>query len=170
MIGIFTYFSSKLIEAIFLFISYITLRYAYPKTWHSKNFYVCIFFSILSFWIALPLTAPLSISLFSSVIIGSLIGFILYKVQDYVDTKLEVIELNKTIIINNTISLKALSEYDLCKLCKEYGLTDIQCDIVKYLVIDEFHDCEIYKKIGYCKANYYIIKKKIKSIDVFKNL
>lgn len=149
MIGASAYFNSKIIEAIFLFIAYIVMRYAFPKTWHSKSFYVCIFFSILTFWIAIPLTIPINISLFSCVIVGSLIGLILYHIKEYADSR--ILSLNQKIeIVAFKRKIKdLLSKNDdpltvLLELCKKHELSERDTKIAIKYYIDRFKPKQIW--------------------------
>ena len=68
------------------------------------------------------------------------------------------------------ISLKALTEQELFTLCKERGLTNIKCDIVKYRIIDELENKVIYTKLGYSASRYYEIKREIKKDSVFHEI
>ena len=78
----------KILETVALFVCYVNLRYCFPTTFHDKNVYHCVFWSIVLFWIAVPHTLPLSVSLFSSVIVGFSMTYALYFIQDYIDLKI----------------------------------------------------------------------------------
>lgn len=87
MIFAFAFLLDKHIEAIFLFVSFVFIRYKFPKTFHHNNTYWCVFWSILSFWLCIATTIPLGYSILSGVCVALLLCFILYKVQDYNDLK-----------------------------------------------------------------------------------
>lgn len=53
---------NKVIEAVFLFISFITIRYSFPKTFHSTK-YMCIFYSIMMFTGMIYVVLPIGVSL-----------------------------------------------------------------------------------------------------------
>lgn len=65
------------------------------------------------------------------------------------------------------ISLKALTPDELYQLCKERGLTNVCCDIVRYRLLDELSNKEIYTMLGYSRSRYFGIKKRIKTDPVF---
>jgi len=65
------------------------------------------------------------------------------------------------------ISLKALTAEELHQLCKERGLTNVCCDIVRYRMLDELSNKEIYTMLGYSRSRYFGIKKRIKTDPVF---
>lgn len=79
--------NQKYIETLYLFISFIALRYCFPKTFHSHNVWHCAFWSIGVFWVAIPAVLPITASIFSSVLIGYLITYLLYVVEDYIEKK-----------------------------------------------------------------------------------
>lgn len=76
-------FNSKYIECIILLVSFLALRYAFPKTYHSQSFWVCMFWSIAIFFIALPNVLPIHLSIFFGVVIGCVVDFVLFKIEDY---------------------------------------------------------------------------------------
>lgn len=86
-IGVAGFINQKYIETIFILATFFTLRYAFPKTFHHKDFYSCIALSIGIFWVAIPHTISISISLFGSVVVGFIMTYILYLIQDYIDKK-----------------------------------------------------------------------------------
>lgn len=171
MIGLCAYINDKMIEAIFLFVCYITLRYTFPKTWHSKNFYVCIFFSIISFWIAIPLSLNKNISIFSTVILGALMGYILFKVQDYLDIKAENTNLitNKASLAtentqNNNINVHAMDKVELYHYCRSKGLDEEDCRIAHFIFYERLKGKEFYSAIGYSEAQAKRKRKHILSV------
>lgn len=93
MIFAFAFLFGKHIEAVFLFLSFVFLRYKFPKTFHHNSTYWCVFLSILSFWVCTCAVLPLSFSILSGVVVELIFCFVLYKVQDYADIKKEVAEL-----------------------------------------------------------------------------
>ena len=142
--GIFVsaYFNYKIIESIFLFVAYLVLRYAFPKTFHHNNFYKCIFWSIATFWVAIPNTMPITLSLFSSVLIGFVITFILYKVEDYVETKIALKEYtDKTIWV--------MDENELRQYCRLKGIKRDEHIQFVWLVLQGWTFGYISDKLGY---------------------
>ena len=112
MIGLFAFLLDKHIEAIFLFVSYVLLRYRFPTTFHHKNTYWCVFWSILTFWLCIISTLPLSLSILSSVIVALVLCYILYKIQESIDIKKEKEELSAEL---EKATTKVFSIYDCSK-------------------------------------------------------
>lgn len=134
------FINNKIIETIFLFISFISLRYCFSKTFHSKSVYMCMFWSIFAFWVAIPHTLPISISIFSSVLVGFAMTYILYVIQDYIDFK----------------EKKELTLFDLPKDKLEYyiensTLKDEEKFAIKYYIIEHYKGEQFYSAMGYSK-------------------
>ena len=132
----------RYIETAFLFMAFIVLRYAFPKTFHHKNVYWCVFWSIAVFCLALPHTIPIYISLFSSVLVGCGMTYVLYKVEDYVECKEKLHKLtNKTIW--------QMDENELADYCYAKGIRGDMLEFVIMKVIYQMKYEEIGKKLGY---------------------
>lgn len=84
-IALFAVLTGKYIETIGLFISFVTLRYAFSKTYHSQSFWLCIFISCLIFAVAITFVPNRRVSILSCVIFGLVIDYIAYKYKDYDD-------------------------------------------------------------------------------------
>lgn len=83
--GLFAYITDKSIELLFFFISYYSLRYLFPKTFHHKDFYKCIGWSIVMMVVACYNVLPIHISLLSSVPIAYVVDIVLCYIQGYID-------------------------------------------------------------------------------------
>lgn len=149
--------NNKIIESILLFICFICLRYCFPKTFHHKSPYWCVFYSILIFWIAIPNTLPITISIFSSVLIGTLMTYILYLIQDYFDFKIK----SEKDIINITLT-------ELNDLLKNSLLKQEEKFAIKYYLIDGLKGQQFYNKMGYSKRQCLRIYKS--AINKLNNL
>ena len=85
--------SGKLLETLCFYLPWRVFRYSVPKIFHVRlkgafmSIAGCLVFSSLIFILAMKLMLPIGISIFSSIIIGMLINYALYKVQDYIDMK-----------------------------------------------------------------------------------
>lgn len=155
--GICGYFNDKLLETAFLFGCYIMLRFLTPKTFHSNNFYRCIFWSIVMFNLAIPMTLPLSISLFASVVMGYVISLVLYYIQDYIDLKIE----DKK---RKMFNIKTSTEDELIARCisKCFNQQDIeQCVII---FKSGLKGDALYKKLCYCERQVKNLRKKYKKL------
>lgn len=76
-----------------LIIAFAFLRYKFPKTFHHRSTYWCVFWSVLSFWLCIVAVLPLKYSVLSGAVVDMVLCLILYKIQDYVDIKAENQEL-----------------------------------------------------------------------------
>lgn len=109
LILLLAFLADKLLLTLLFYIPFHCLRYAFPKVFHAKggkpivNLANCIMLSCLCYCSAMKLMLPLSISIFSSVLVAALINFILFKIQDYIDLKKK----------------KATTLFDLCKMSED---------------------------------------------------
>lgn len=152
-IGICAIINDKILEAVFLFICYLALRYLFPKTWHSNNFYLCICTSISCFWIAITFLFPINVSILFSVVFGFVIGLILYLIQDYLDLK------NRFTIKKFEIT-KGMNKEKLKDICERFELSELETQILTYFYCDRLSLTKISYKIGYSYDNTYLLKKK----------
>lgn len=133
MIFGFAFILGKYIEAFFLFISYLCIRYLFPKTFHHTNTYMCVFWSIVAFWICIVLVLPISVSILSSIIIVLILCYVLYKVQDYVDMRNELMEL-KTV---KQFNINTCTRDEFILRCREVGLHKDNIDIALAYFLDK---------------------------------
>lgn len=147
----------KYVETLFVFICFLSLRYCFPKTFHCPIVYNCVFWSIEIFWIAVPNTLPITISIFSSVIIGFLMTYILYLIQDYFDLK-----------IKSEKDIKNISLSELNKLLENSLLKNEEKFAIKYYLIDGLKGQQFYNKMGYSKRQCLRIYKS--AINKINNL
>lgn len=157
--------NGKYIETAFLFLAFISLRYCFPKTFHSKSVYRCVFYSIVVFWVGIPHTLPIAVSLFSSVLIGFAITYILYKIADYVDCK-------ETLLKLTSKTIWQMEENELADYCYAKGIRGDMLEFVIMKVVYQMQFSEIGKKLGYAvdtlKDWSPICKRKL-GIDNWKN-
>ena len=130
----------KYIETIFVFAAIVSLRYCFPKTYHDKNVYMCVFWSIVMYWICIPHTLPISMSLFSSVIVGYATTHILYILQDYCDFK-EKAEL----------SLFDLPQDRLLEYINNSTLKDEEKLALTFRIVRHYKGEQFYNAMGYSK-------------------
>lgn len=130
----------KYIETVFLLVSFVALRYCFPKTFHCNIVYNCVFWSIILFWVGVPQTLPITISMFSSVIVGFVITYVLYLVQDYVDFKTKA-----------ELTLFDLPKDRLQEYIDNSTLKDEEKLALKFYVIDHYKGEQFYNAMGYSK-------------------
>lgn len=137
-----TYFYGTYIEIMICMLSFVSLRYTFPKTYHCNKLSKCIETTALTFWIAniYMIFIGKNISILINVLVGFIIGYLAYLHQDYIDLK----ERNKKIkhnrdkiieILNGDVSLDNIKKY-----CKSHGIKE---DIAT--TIDDFLNMTIEK-------------------------
>ena len=135
------YFSYRLLEAVVLLCIFSCIRTAFYKTFHFvNNDWLCFGFSCIMFNIAIPNTIPFSISLFGCVITSFIIGFVSFKIQDYLDLKCVK---EKTLF--------DLPKDELLLLINNSTLSLEEKDAIQYKVIDKMKGEEFYRAMGYSK-------------------
>jgi predicted DNA-binding protein (UPF0251 family) len=132
--------NGKTFETAFLFVAFIVLRYCFPKTFHSKSVYRCVFYSILIFAIAIPHTLPLCISLFSSVIVGFLMTYVLYLIEDYVELKTK-----------SELTLNDIPKDKLLDIVENSTMTNEEKSAIKLHFIEHIKGKDFYNTMGYSK-------------------
>lgn len=141
----FGYLTDKFVASIFLFIAYLSLRYLFPKTWHSKSFLRCIFWSIASFFVAIELTPELSISILSSIVIGIIFDAILHRIGDYTDLLKEKAK-------DACEMIYEMDEPELRMYAKMKGLKEVMIDTLVLRVIHNYKWVEIQQERAYSKT------------------
>lgn len=86
----FAFLLGKHIEATFIFATYCAVRYKFPTTFHHKNTYWCVFWSVLSFWICISVVIPIKYSIMASSVVALVLCFVLFKIQEAVDLRAEL--------------------------------------------------------------------------------
>lgn len=144
------YFSNKVVETLFFYLSWRVFRFAVPKIFHFKgktplmSILGCMVCSCLVFGVAIQLMLPISISIFSSVLVGILMNFILYKIQDYLDLKKEVAK--------ETINIYKMTEDELRKYAISKHLSEMIIDTLVLKVIHNYRWCEIMEERHYSRT------------------
>ena len=158
-IGVIAYFKNKILETIFFYICWLGLRYVFPKIFHYRqsktpmgNLLGCMFWSIVIFDIAIENVLPLSISLFSSVIISFGINYILYIIQEYIDFKTK-----------SERTIMELTKDELLGYMENSLLSAEEKDAIQYYVIDKMKGERFYNAMGYSKRQSLRIYKSVVS-------
>lgn len=143
---IITYFYGTYFEIIICMLSFISLRYTFPKTYHSKKLSNCMTTTAMMFWVAniYMIVIGINVSIFTNVLIGLILGYLTYLVQDYIDLKNrnkkfkhnrdKIIEL-----LNGDVSQDHIFDY-----CKSNGIKDEVADTIDLFLHNKINDvCEI---------------------------
>ena len=153
------YFSDKIVEVLLFYLVWRVFRFAYPKVFHCKlntplmSIVGCLFCSILCFMIATKLMFPVNISIFSSVIVGICINYLLYKAQDYLELKKQVAK--------QTIDIYKMTEDELRAYARSKGLSEMIIDTLILRVIHNYKWVEIQNERNYTKDGIRYHKEKI---------
>lgn len=135
------YFSYRLLESIVLLCIFAFIRTAFYTTFHCvNNDWLCFGFSCIMFNIAIPNTIPFSISLFGCIITSFVIGYVSFKIQEYLDLKC---------VKERTIS--DLTKTDLLELMNNSTLSAEEKDAIQYKIIDKLKGKYFYQAMGYSK-------------------
>ena len=161
------YFTDKYLEAIFLIIAFVQLRYKFQTTWHATSTGVCLFITIAVGYLAIPRVWPIEFSLLSSVIIGFIIDFIAWYAQFAVD----LIDENKLINEENTllkekieqehIDIDLMSDAEFAQYCGHRGLSASEIKIAIAVLKKKLKGQELYDEIGYSMTQSKRLRKKI---------
>lgn len=128
-IGLCALLYGKYIECVVLLVAFISLRYCFPTTYHSKSFWMCLLWSIMIFVVALPNVLPIGYSLLCGVIVGCIVDFILYKIQEFIDLKEFYIE-------HTSITLETITEEQITTICKTLHYKQQKIDLaIKFFVL-----------------------------------
>lgn len=156
---IITYFYGTYFEIIICMLSFISLRYTFPKTYHSKKLSNCMTTTAMMFWVAniYMIVIGINVSIFTNVLIGLILGYLTYLVQDYIDLKYrnkkfkhnrdKIIEL-----LNGDVSKENIFDY-----CKSHGIKEEVGQTIDYFLRMTIEDV--------CKKEFLTetaVKKRIK--------
>lgn len=151
------WFNNKFLETIGLFSSFLVLRYAFPSTFHCKKFLNCIITTIIVFITIIPHILPLSVSIFSSIFFGGLIGLGLCKFEE-MQIKKEKEFAQKTIF--------DLTNEELLELINITNLTEEEKMAVKLRLINHLKGQQWYNAMGYSKRNcQYLYKHAVDKLN-----
>jgi hypothetical protein len=139
--------NAKYLETLFLFISFVALRYCFPKTFHCKNVWHCVFWSIVVFWVGIPSVLPVSISIFFSVIVGYLITYFLYLIEDYIEKK-------EFHMKHTNFTLENATREQIEHICKSLHYTRDKIDLAIMFFVDKLSNKQVFEYM--CNHRLYV--------------
>ena len=152
-IAICAWIFDKWIEAIMFSIAHTCVRNSFDKQFHFNSTAYCLSLTIAIIWFAIPITLPLATSLLASIPISFLISFFGFIAQDRVDLLIEVKRLdnyaNGLVLKLNHKDIYAMNEDELYEHCRNCGLSDVDCKIAYFIVIERLKGKELYQAINY---------------------
>ena len=150
-IGLCAWLHDRIIETIFFACSWCVFRHAFPKEYHFKhskkpimNVLGCLFWSNVIFWVVIPSIFPVTTSIFASVVVGTIVNYLLYKFQDYLDLQKEVVK--------ETIDIYKMTEDELRKYAISKHLSEMMIDTLILKVINNYKWCEIMEERHYSRT------------------
>ena len=158
----------KWIEGIMFCIAHICIRNNFDKQFHFNSTACCLSLTLAIIWFAIPITTSLTASLLGSIPIAFLICFFGFIAQDRVDLLIEVKRLenyaNELVTKLNHKDIYAMNEEELYKHCRNCGLSDVECKIAYFVVIERLKGKELYEAIDYSEAQSKRLRKKILNV------
>lgn len=134
-------------------IAHTCIRNTFEKQFHFNSTAYCLTLTLAIIWFAIPITMPLATSLLGSIPIAFLICFFGYLAQDRVDLLIEIKRLNEyaselTMKLNHK-DIYSMNEEELYDHCRDCGLSDVDCKIAYFIVIERLKGKELYQAINY---------------------
>lgn len=155
----------KWIEAIMFCIAHTCIRNAFDKQFHFNSTAYCSSLTLAIIWFAIPITLPLTTSLLASIPISFLICFFGFIAQDRVDLLIEVKRLenyaNELVAKLNHKDIYSMNEDELYEHCRKCGLSEEDCKIAYFVVIERLKGKELYKTINCSERQTKRKRKKI---------
>ena len=156
---------NKYAEAVCFLVAFFTLRYKFDKTYHSDSMVVCMTMTISMFSISVIICLPIYTSLFFSIFLGYLDSYLLWFLRDTKDYKILAkrlqIEINRLLLKISHKNIYAMSQDELYKHCRDCGLSEEECRIAYFVVIERLKGKELYNALGYCDRHCKRIRKKV---------
>lgn len=162
--GIATIFD-KYAEAVCFLIAFFTLRYKFDKTYHSDSIVVCMTMTISMFTISVIVCLPIYTSLFFSIFLAYIDCFILWFIRDWKDHKMLAeklqTEINELLAKISHKDIYTMDKDELYNHCRNCGLSEEECRIAYFVVIERLKGKELYDALGYCDRHCKRIRKKV---------
>lgn len=148
---------NRWVQGVQFCIAHYFIRKAFDKQFHFglKKVALCVCLTLLIAWFSIPSTLPLTISLLSGIPIAFMICIVGYIVQDRIDLVVAIKKMDKYIDeLLGGISHKdiySMTDDELYEHCRTCGLSEEDCRIAHFVVIDRLKGKELYDAIGYSK-------------------
>ena len=153
------FLTGRYLETLFFYITWTMFRLCVPKVFHVRNkkplmnIVGCLFCSVFLYVISMKLILPLGVSIFSSVLVSIFINYCLYKVQDYIDIKKQ--------LLNKVKNIYSMTEDELRTYARSKQLSEMMIDTLVLRVIHNYKWVEIMAERNYSKTAIRYHKKQI---------
>lgn len=152
-IAIMAVITGKYIETVGLFVSFVALRYAFPKTWHSKSFWWCIFISCIVFVVSISFVPNKGVSILACIAFGLCIDYVAYKYKDYEDIRLELYK---------PFNVDTCTRAELLTRCREIGLSEENTELAIEFFVTKTKQREIADRLCINEKSVQIRKKRLR--------
>lgn len=143
--------TDKYIEAICFSISFVSLRFKFDNILHCNTTLKCMLLSNGVIFAAIPLTLPVSDSLFGGLLIGFCVNYGANLFASNVFRNQEKLQLQVLLDEQHNREVYSMTEEQLRVYCKSYNFDYIDEEIVIQRLIYHLKGRELYDKIGYSK-------------------
>lgn len=158
-----------LFDCLFFYVSFWFIRVNFDSTYHSNKWSHCKLYTrlmlitgVFVLWIL-----PIRFSLFNGLFIAFMCCFILYLVAVEVDKKKALNNENKELTKRlNHKDIYSMNEEELYEHCRKCGLSEEDCKIAYFVVIERLKGKELYETINYSERQAKRKRKKI--LDTIK--
>lgn len=144
---------NRWIQGICFSIAHTAIRPNFDKQFHFNTTSYCLSLTEAILWFAIPITLPLAVSLLSSIPIAFLICYFGFIAQDRIDRGQKILKLehyiNDLLAKINHKSIYSMNEQELYEHCRSRGLSDVDCKIAYFIVIERLKGYELYDAINY---------------------
>lgn len=148
---------NRWIEAIQFCIAHCFIRSAFDKQFHFHKTYYCLILTLAIIWFAVPVMLPITTSLLFSIPIAFLICYFGCIAQDRVDLIIANKEMKKYVneLLDklNHKDIYTMTDDELYKHCRSCGLSEEECRIAHFIVIDRMKGKELYEAIRYSERH-----------------
>lgn len=148
---------NRWLEAIQFCVAHCFIRSAFDKQFHFHKTYYCLILTLAIIWFAIPITLPITASLLSSIPIAFLICYFGCIAQDRIDLIIANRKLNKYIeeLLSqlNHKDIYSMTDDELYEHCRSCGLSEEECRIAHFVVIDRLKGRELYEAIRYSERH-----------------
>ena len=145
--------TGKYIETIGLFVSFVALRYAFDKTWHSKSFWRCIFISCVVFAVSIFFVPNKGVSILACIAFGLCIDYVAYKYKYYEDISLELYK---------PFNVDTCTRAELLTRCREIGLSEENTELAVEFFIKKTKQSEIADRLFINEKSVQIKKSRLR--------
>ena len=137
----------KYIEAVCYLTAFFSLRYKFPKTYHSDSIVICMTCTISMFCLSIIICPPIYMYLLVSILFGLLCSFILWFIKDRQD----LVEYKK---YSESFKLEIATKEQIVSRCKMLRYKADKIELAVMFFVDKLTNKQVYDYM--CKNNMYV--------------